>query len=227
MHLVDVRARYLAHRLHVVGRVGAGGHRLEPAHVVAQHAAVFGVGVGLELFGELLNLRPRALGEPPEHLAVRHYERDLAAHLRDHRAERDALGERRVLNRLSRELDREEIHAARAEVADYLRQQVSHADALREPARHLYLHRLGDAEPVYPRDVGGRDVGVADAGREGPDRAEQVHVAVGAEHDVAGLYHSGLEHDVLPDAVIYVEEARYALTLTELADYLLIGRDLL
>ena len=52
-------------------------------------------------------------------------------------------------------------------------------------------------------------------------------MAVGAEHDVAGLYHSGLEHDVLPDAVIYVEEARDALTLAELADYLLIRRDLL
>ena len=52
-------------------------------------------------------------------------------------------------------------------------------------------------------------------------------MAVGAEHHVAGLYHSGLEHDVLPDAMIYVEEARDALAFAEFTDYLLIGRNLL
>ena len=114
-----------------------------------------------------------------------------------------------------------------SEVADYLGEQVSHADAFFELSRNFDLHRLGNAEPVDARDIGCGYVRVADAGREGSDRAQEVHVAVRAEHDVAWLYHSGFEHDVLPDAVVYVEEARYALPFAELADDLLVGRDLL
>lgn len=151
----------------------------------------------------------------------------LAAHLRDHRAKRDALGEVRVVDRLAGKLHGEVVHAARAEIADDIGQQVTHTNALPELSCDLDFHRLGNAKPAQAADVGRGHIGVADAGGERADRAEQVHVAVRAEHNVAGLDEAGLKHDVLADAVVDVKNVFDALALGELTNDLLIVRNLL
>ena len=227
MHLIDVRTGDLGHALYIVRRVRAGYHRRKLAHVVVQDPAVLRVRIGGEGADAPFDLFPGALDHPVKHLAARHDEGHLAAHLRDHGAEGDALGEVRAVDRLAGELNGEVVHAARAEVSDDIGQQVAHAHALAELAGDLDLHRLGHAEPAQTADVGRGHVGVADARRERADRAEQVHVAVGAEHHVAGLDEARLEQDVLADAVVDVKEVPDPLTLSELADDLLVVRDLL
>ena len=188
---------------------------------------VLGVGICRKHPGALRYGWAGALDQPFEHFAVRHDERHLAAHLRDHRAERETLVEGGIFNRLAGEFNGEEVQSAGAEVADDAGEQVSHADALRELAGGFDLHRLGHAEPVDALNEGGSDVRVADAGSEGAHAAQQVHVAVGAEHHVARFDHAGFEHHVLTDAVVDVEHSLDALAFAEFADDLLIRGHLL
>ena len=226
MHLIDVRAGNLGHGLYVVRRVRTGDHRHQLTHIIMQDLAILCVGVGGQRADTLLDLFPCALHHPVEHLAARHDKRYLAAHLRDHGAERDALGKVCVVDGLAGELHSEVIHAARAEVADNVGQQIAHTNTLPELTGNLDLHRLRYAEPTQAADVGCRHIRIADAGRKRADRAEQVHMAVRAEHNVAGLDESRLQHDVLADAMVDVKELFNALTHCTLADDFLVVRDL-
>ena len=133
----------------------------------------------------------------------------------------------RALDGLAGEFHGEIVHAARAEVTDDVSQKVAHAHAFLELTGDLNLHRLRHAEPTQTADVGRGHIGVADTRCKCTDRAEQIHVAVGAKHNVTRLDKACLQHDVLADAVVDVKEVFDALTFCELADDLLVVRDLL
>ena len=227
VNLIDFRAGYLTHRLHVVGRVGARGHRFEFRNVVLQHRNIRRVRVGLYRLHTLANFGARPLGEPFEHRPVGQNEPYLSAHLGDHRAEGDALGQCAAFDGAAAELHGQKVEAARPEVAHDFGQQVAHGYPAGELAADLDFHRLGHAEPVRAVEPRCRDVGVADAGRERRHGTQKVHVAVGAQYHVTRFDYAVLEHHVLTDAVIDVVYVRDALAFRELPDYLLVVRHFL
>ena len=92
VHLVDVRPRHFAHRPDVVGCVGARGHGLKVGHVVVKFLDVGRVGICGKKLDALAYFLAGTGGKPFKRFAVRHDQRDFAAHLGDHGAERDALG---------------------------------------------------------------------------------------------------------------------------------------